>query len=365
MRVRVLLAGGGTAGHLFPCLAVAEQLAGLVPGVQSAFIGARGRIDEKLLAERDLPHYLISARPLPYRICWAAVTGLAALARGWGEARKHIRAFAPDVVFSTGGYVGAAVVLAARSSRVPVVLHVADAWPDRSNRSLSRSASAITVASPEAARHFKREVIVTGHPVRAEIATATREEGLRTLGLAADRPVLLVTGGSQGARTLNNAVLDALPELLDELGLQVIHLCGDLDYEQVKRTAADRMGEREDYRLFAYLANPGPALAAADLVVTRGGAGGPAEACLHGIPMIIVPYPYAGGHQRANAEPLAEAGAAVVVEDDEFDGARMVEVAGDILRDPDRARAMSDASRAAGYPEAAADVARVLVNAAR
>jgi len=346
IRVRVLLAGGGTAGHLFPCLAVAEQLEELVPGVQSAFIGARGRIDEKLLAERDLPHHLISVRPLPYRISWAAVTGLAALARGWAEARKHVRAFGPDVVFSAGGYVGAAVVLAARTSGVPVVLHVADARPDRSNRSLARWASAITVASPEAARRFKREVIITGHPVRAEVATATREEGLRTLGLAADRSVLLVTGGSQGARTLNNALLDALPALVDEMGLQVVHLCGDLDYEQVK-AAADRIGERQDYHLFAYLPNPGPALAAADLVVTRGGAGGPAEACLHGVPMIIVPYPYAGGHQRANAQPLAEAGAAVIVEDDEFDRAKLLAISGDILGDPGRARAIVDAARRA------------------
>ncbi len=361
--VRVLLAGGGTAGHLFPCLAVAEELAERAPELQTMFVGARGRIDEKLLAERDLPHHLISARALPYRLSWAALRGFAALLRGRAESRRLLRSFRPDVVFSTGGYVGAAVVLAAKTARIPVVLHVADAQPDRSNRLLSRWATAITVASPQAARRLKRDAIVTGHPVRCEVATATREDGLRTLSLDPDRRVLLVTGGSQGARTLNLALTEALPTLLEEMGLEVIHLAGQLDYERVKQTVAERMGEVERYHLFAHLPNPGPALAAAALVVTRAGASGVAEACLHGVPMLVVPYPHAGGHQRANAAPVVEAGAAVLVEDEQFDGRRLLEVAHSVLGDPNRARRMSEASRAAAYPEAAADVARVVLDA--
>jgi UDP-N-acetylglucosamine--N-acetylmuramyl-(pentapeptide) pyrophosphoryl-undecaprenol N-acetylglucosamine transferase len=362
--VRVLLAGGGTAGHLFPCLAVAEELAERVPGVEAMFVGARGRVDEKLLAERDLPHHLISARPMPYRLSPEALAGFVALLRGRSETRRVMRSFHPDVVFSTGGYVGAAVVLAAGTARVPVVLHVADAVPDRSNRLLARWANAITTAWPEAGRRLRRKVVVTGQPIRREVAAATREDGVAAFGLWPERPVLLITGGSQGARTLNSAVLEALPALLGEMAVQVVHLCGDLDYERVRAAAAGRGGEAADYHLLAHVPNPGPALAAADLVVTRGGANALAEACLHAVPMVVVPYPYAGGHQRANAEPLAQAGAAVVVEDAEVHGDRLLEVTRSVLDAPARAQEMSQASRAMAHPRAAAEVAAVVAEVA-
>lgn len=366
--LRVLMAGGGTAGHLFPCLAVAEELAELTGDLQVHYVGAQGRVDAQILSERGLPHHLLPARPLPYSLSPAAAAGLIALLRSTLRARGIIRTFRPDVVFSTGGYVGAAVVLAARSTRVPVVLHVSDVLPDRSNRLLARWATAITAAQPEAAQHLRRPVITTGHPVRREVAamaaSVARANARAQYGVQEDQPLLLITGGSQGARTLNYAVLEALPTLLQELGARVVHLCGATDYPELKRLVGQRWGQPQGYELIERVANTGPLLAAADLVVTRAGAASLAEACLFGVPMIIVPYPHAGGHQRYNAEPLVAAGAAVMVEDAEFTGTRLVALARELLGDRERLQAMARAARAAAHPHAARDVAQVVAAAA-
>ncbi len=363
--LRVLMAGGGTAGHLFPCVAVAEELADLEPGITVRFVGARGRIDKQILSRRGLPYDLIDAKPIPYRLSLQALSALLALVRSVRQSRAIIRRFGPHAVFTTGGFVGAAVGLAARWSRVPLALHAADAMPDRGNRLLSRWARAITTASREAADALGGAVAITGNPIRRELARATREDGVRELGLAPDLPTILVTGGSQGARRLNLAVLDALPELLDDLGVQVVHLAGSLDYETLRSQVADRLGEPERYHLIEHLPNPGLALAAADLAVTRAGAGSLAEICLHGVPMIVVPYPYAGGHQRLNAKPLADAGAAIIVEDEEFTAERLLEIARELFGDGERRSRMAEAARAAARPRAARDVAEVLIQVAR
>jgi len=364
--LRVLMAGGGTAGHLFPCVAVAEELADLEPGCSIRYVGARGRIDEQILRERKLPHDLISARPLPYRPSLEAVAGLAALVRAVRRTRAILHSFRPHIVFSTGGYVGASVGIAARLARIPLVLHAADTQPDRGNRLLARWACAITTIAPEAARVLGPRARVTGNPIRRELRQATREQGIRELGLSPGAPIIVVTGGSQGARRLNTAVVDALPVLLDELGAQVVHLSGALDFEALRAEVARRFGEGPPrYHVIAHLPNPGPALAAADLAITRAGAGSLAEICLHGVPMIVVPYPFAGGHQRLNAEPLAAAGAAVIVDDAEFTGDGVVALVRDLLGDSARLATMAAAARAAARPDAAREVAQVVIRGAR
>lgn len=366
--LRVLMAGGGTAGHLFPCLAVAEELAELAPGSEVRYVGARGRIDQRVLAERGLPHDLIDARPVPYRPSLEAVRAALATVRAVGQSGRIIRGFDPHVVFTTGGFVGAAVGLAARRAHKALVLHVPDARPDRGNRLVARWAAAITAVSERAVAALGKGV-VTGHPIRRELARATRAEGLSALGLDPDRPTILVTGGSQGARRLNLAVMAALPVLLDELGAQVVHLSGSLDHATL-RAEAERLGNPPAYHLHEHLANPGLALAVADLAITRAGAGSLAEICLHGVPMIVVPYPFAGGHQRLNAEPLAEAGAAILVPDEEFSAERLRTLARELLGDRspsgrERLARMAAAAHAAAHPDAARAVAQTVLAVAR
>lgn len=355
------MAGGGTLGHLYPCVAVAEELEAEEPAAQVSFVGARGRVDEHILRDRDLPHDLIDARPLPYGISMKAVSGVIALVRAVRQARKIIRRLQPHAVFSTGGYVGAAVGIAARLGRVPLVLHAPDVDPDRGNRMLARRAEAITVVSPAAAQVFGAKAVITGNPIRREVADATREDGITELGLDPAAPTIVVAGGSQGARRLNTAVLEAVPALTEEIGAQVVHLSGALDYPKLCAEVRERHGSPERYHLIEHLPNMGLALAAADLAVTRAGSSSLAELCLHGVPMIIVPYPHAGGHQRLNAQPLADDGAAVIVEDDRFTGETLTGLARELLGDRRRLRAMEEAALAAATPGAAGDVADVII----
>ncbi len=355
----VLLAGGGTAGHLFPCIAVAEELQAAYPDMQVRFVGASGRVDAQLLAARGLTHELIDARPMPYSLSLAAIHGAIGLVRGVSQAGRIIRDFSPQVVFSTGGYVGAAAAIAAHRARVPLVLHASDVQPDRSNRMAAHWAAAVTCVSPAAAEVFGEIATVTGHPIRREVAEATREHGMAELGLEPGRPTLVVTGGSQGARRLNMAVIGALPELLDGLGMQVVHLSGALDYASL-RGKWEELGSPEHYHLIEHLPNAGLALAAADLLITRAGAASLAEACLHGVPMIVVPYPHAGGHQRLNAEPVAASGAAVLVDDEAFTTERLLALVREIVPDAERLSAMHDAAMAAAKPGAAQEIAQIV-----
>ncbi len=358
---RILMVGGGTAGHIFPCVAVAEELQVVDADARVHFVGAGGRMDEELFTARELPHDLIDARPMPYGLSREALSGAVGLVRGVMQSRRIIRRFRPDVMFNTGGYVGAAAGIAARWQDVPLALHASDVQPDRAGRLISRWAEVVTCVSPAAEDVFGENAVVTGHPVRREVADATEDDGAREFGLERGRPTVLVTGGSQGARRLNMAVLGALPELLDEA--QIVHLCGPLDHDRLQ-AERERLGEPETYHLIEHLPNVGPALAAADLVITRAGAASLAEACLHAAPMIVVPYPHAGGHQRLNAEPLAQAGAAVLVEDEQFTSDRLLELARTLLPDNIRLREMSDAAQAAAKPGAAADVADIVLEVA-
>ena len=204
--MRVLLTGGGTAGHLFPSIAVAQAVLA-EEEAELLLVSSRHGLDAEILAQHGLPYEPISARPFPYGLSWRLFSGVWGLLRGAAQARRIITRFQPDVVMSSGGYVAAAVVPVAARRRLPIVAHVSDAYPDRTNRFLRRWATVTTLAHEEAERYFEGcECRVVGQPIRKEFFATGREEGAAALGLDPERPVLLVTGGSQGARSLNRAV---------------------------------------------------------------------------------------------------------------------------------------------------------------
>ena len=354
--------GGGTAGHLFPSVAVAQRLIA-DHDAEALFIGAEGRLDGPILQAHGLPHELIPARPFPYGLSPRIVPALVALWRSVRRCMAILRAFEPDVVFGAGGYVSVAGVLAAARLRVPAVCHVSDAQPDRANRFLARRATAITCHFAAAARTFpSRKTIVTGQPVRAEFLRTTRADGRAACGIPPDAFTLLVAGGSQGARTLNYATLDALPALLEAPDLRVIHLTGSLDYEDISRLARERLGDEPRYQCLSFHDRPWLPIAAADLCLTRAGAGSLAELAVMGRPMLIVPYPHAAGHQKLNAQPLVEAGAAVMVDNADLTAQWLTEHVRELRGDPVRVQAMSEATRASARPDAAERIADLLAN---
>jgi UDP-N-acetylglucosamine--N-acetylmuramyl-(pentapeptide) pyrophosphoryl-undecaprenol N-acetylglucosamine transferase len=285
---------------------------------------------------------------------------------GLGEAIKVVRAFQPDVLLVTGGFITVPAALAAWLQRVPVLVYLPDIEPGLAVKVIARIAKRIAVTVEDSRRYFagrELDVVVTGYPTRAGLEAVSRDEALAHFGLEPGRPVLLVTGGSRGARSLNRAVLAALPDWLKDF--QVIHLSGELDWPEVERARAALPAEQQArYHALPFLHEMGHALAAADLVVSRAGASALGEYPLFGLPAILVPYPFAWRYQKVNADYLVGRGAALRLNDEDLARDLAGQVRG-LLSDPARLAAMRAASRAAAMPGAAGRVAAELAEIAR
>lgn len=373
------IAAAGTGGHIYPGLAVAAELRRLSPDSRVIFITTRRGLGADILGRAGEEVRLVEGEPLPFRPSPRALgAGWAAL-RGALQARRHLREAGARGLLATGGYGSVPAVLAARSLNVPVVWHEQNVLPGRATRLVGRLAYAVALGFSEAAAYLPRRtaarVLVTGNPVRREVLTTPRVEGARRLGLDPSRFTILVMGASQGARRLNQAVVEAATELAALEGAQVLVSAGTARFgEMVEaleaccpggRAGPDRW-ERGALRVVPYLADMPAALAACDLAVSRAGAISLAELTARGIPMILVPYPYAAeDHQRLNAEVMERAGAAIVVPDGELSGRRLLALIRSLAADRRRLSAMAEKSRERGLPRAAIDVAELLLQAAK
>jgi UDP-N-acetylglucosamine--N-acetylmuramyl-(pentapeptide) pyrophosphoryl-undecaprenol N-acetylglucosamine transferase len=328
------------------------------------YIGQAGSIEEALVARASVPFAAVESGQIRGRAPWEAARSVARMRVGAAECTALIRDFRPDVAFVTGGYVAAPVAWAAWRAKVPLLIYLPDLEPGLEIRVTSRLASQIAVSVPEAAPYFRGKAIVTGYPVRRELWEADRVAARAVLGLDDDLPVLLVFGGSRGARSINRALMQALPTLLPRC--QIVHISGELDWPEVSAVReSDASGDLlARYHAYPYLHDEmTQALAAADLVIARAGASTLGEFPALGLPAILVPYPHAGKHQYTNAAYLADRGAATIVEDSAVATALAPTVL-DLLGNPERLAAMSRASRALARPDAADRIADLLITLA-
>ncbi len=320
-------------------------------------------MEETLTGRARIRFEGISASGLRGKNPLAALRGLWALSQGFGQARRLIRSYRPDVLFVTGGYVCVPVTLAARWAGIPTLIYLPDMRPGLAIKYLSRFADRVAVTAPPAARYFRPgQAVVTGYPVRRELFERDRAEARARLGLKGGEdslPVLLVFGGSQGAHSINRAVCDGIETLLG--AAQVIHLSGPRDAGWTReRRAALPEPLQARYHLYPYLHEEMvDALLAADLVVSRAGASTLGEFPAAGLPAVLVPYPYAGAHQWDNARYLVEAGAAVTVQDADLRTA-LVPAVLNLLADQQRRAVMRRAARALAQPDAARHIASQL-----
>lgn len=292
---------------------------------------------------------------------WVAARNLLKAGRGVVQTGRLIAEFQPDVVFVTGGFVAGPVALAAWRAHVPVFIYLPDMEPGLTVRRTSRFARRVGVTFPEVARWFPDKAVVTGYPVRQEILALAGQHDLarQRLGLADDLPVLLVFGGSRGARSINQALASALPTLLPHC--QIVHISGTLDWPTVEAQAHSLpAGLRSRYHAYAYLHDEMPlALAAADLVVARAGASTLGEFPALGLPSILVPLPHSGQHQEINADALARHGAAIKLPDSQL-ATQLAPTVLRLLQNRTELAAMSQAAQALAQPAAAATIAQEL-----
>lgn len=363
--MRVLFTGGGTGGHVYPALAVADQLkARGVDPAQLAWVGRPASIEEQLVTLYGMAYRPISSGALRGRSPWQGVKSVVHLLRGVGEGRRLIRELRPDAVFSTGGYVTAPLTLAAWMQRVPVTIYLPDMEPGLAVRFLARFAARVCVSFDSVSAFFdQRKVLVTGYPVRYGLVTADREAARVRLGLDGSK-ALLVLGGSSGAHSINQAVSRHLATLLEVT--QIVHVSGAADLDELReQRAALSVQQASRYHLYGYLHEEMiDALVAADLVVARAGASTLAEFPAARLPAILVPYPYAGEHQRVNAEYLTQRGGAVVVNDADLD-ARLLGKVRALLSDEPRLAGMAAAMGSLSVPDAADRLAECLLDVAQ
>ncbi len=366
--MRVLIAGGGTAGHVFPALALARRLAA-AHGVEVHFAGTGSGQESRLVPEAGFPFATVEARPLErtlsVRALRAPFSALASVAR----CRPLVEG--ADVVVGMGGYVSVPVAVAAIRARRPLVLHEQNAVPGLANRALARAARTVALSFAEAERMLPRSArtILTGNPVRERILAVPSErevlakEAREDLGLEADRKTVLVVGGSQGALTLCRATVEALEPLRRRRDLQIVLLTGSAHFEAVQQSLST--DDRAIVRAVPFLERMELAYAVADLVVARAGATTIAELTVCGLPSMLIPYPYATGrHQEANARALQRAGAATIVMDEALTGELLAVRVTDLVDDPDRLRRMAERARAWSRPDAAQTLAEAVLEAA-
>jgi UDP-N-acetylglucosamine--N-acetylmuramyl-(pentapeptide) pyrophosphoryl-undecaprenol N-acetylglucosamine transferase len=358
--MRILIAAGGTGGHVYPALAVARSLRERAPEADFRWLGGRRGLEASIVPAEGYPLELLALRSLR-TVDMSVHTVLDPLRLGasYPQALAKLTRRRPDVLFTTGGYIAIPVIAAAATLRIPSLMWEGNLVPGRSVRASARMASALAVSFAEACARLPGPCFVTGTPIRS-FAGRDRTAARRAFGLEAATPVLFIFGGSQQVRRLNRAVWDALPTLVGSVS--VIHMTGEPAYAEALKTRESLAPEaRARYKPYPFLRGEmTDALVAADMLVGRAGSSTLAEASALGLPMVVVPYPHASAHQVANARALADAGAARIVPDEELDAAKLIDAAG-LLARPADLDAMRDASRKFGRPGAADAVADLVM----
>ena len=377
--MRLLICAGGTGGGVYPALAVLQAIK---DNAEVLWIGGEGGMETKLVERSGIPFRTIPAagvhgiglRTLP-RNLWQVGRGVLA-------SRRILREFKPDVLFFTGGYV--AVPMALAGWKVPSLLYVPDIEPGLALNTLARFADKIAITAEDSLRYFTNtrgthadknadRITLTGYPVRANLARWTRQEARKELNLSEEGPILLVLGGSKGARSINTAVLANLPSLVE--AAQIIHITGELDWPNVEEKAKDLFNDdlqrstiagiptiqSARYHAYPYLHElMGAALAAADLALSRAGASTLGEYPLFGLPAVLVPYPHAWRYQKINADYLVRHAAAILLEDENLSD-QLLPTIKDLLNQPNKLASMRAAMQQLAHPQAAIQIGRQLL----
>jgi UDP-N-acetylglucosamine--N-acetylmuramyl-(pentapeptide) pyrophosphoryl-undecaprenol N-acetylglucosamine transferase len=357
--VHVVLAGGGTAGHIEPALAVAQALRRRDSAIGVTMLGTARGLETRLVPARGFDLALIPPVPLPRALTPSLLTVPTRMRAAVRETAAILRRVEADVVVGFGGYVSLPAYLAARSEKLPYVVHEANAKPGLANRWGARFTPYVAVS---VADHRLPNAVPLGIPLRREVSTldrAVERAGARAhFGLLADAPTLLVSGGSQGARSLNRAIAGGAADLL-AAGVQILHVAGPTQLPDVEVARDDvlagllaRPADHPPYVALGYVDEMNLAYAAADLMLCRAGAMTCAELAAIGLPGAYVPLPHGNGEQRFNAEPIVEAGGGLLVSDADLQPSWLRETLLPLLLDPERLAQMSKKAAELGRPDA-------------
>lgn len=366
--MRVLFAGGGTGGHIYPAIAIAKALKATEHNTEIMFLGAERGMECQLVPKEGFNLHTVPVSGLSRKNPLQAANALLLAAAGVQRARRIVREFRPDVAVGTGGYVSGPVILAAALSGVPTLIHEQNAFPGLTTRALSRFARVVAVSHSEAKEHLgrARKVVVTGMPIREAFFSMTKNEGRRRLGIPDDAKVVLAVGGSGGALHMNKVLAEAAPELLADPHTLLLQISGERYYERVVSWQTELSLEadtRSRWQIIRFMYDMPAALAAADLVISRAGSSTLAEIAAVGTPAIIIPSPnVTDNHQEHNANALVRKEAALMIRDQLLSRQTLLYNVESLFKQPHRLTQMAENSRKASFPHATDDLVRLVID---
>lgn len=356
--MRVILSGGGTGGHIYPAVSIAKEIKKQYQNAEILFIGTEKGLESSIVPKEGFNLLKIKVRGFERKLSLGNVIAVKESFTSLFRVSKIIRDFKPDIVIGTGGYVCGSVLLAAALMNVPTLIHEQNAFPGVTNKILARLVDIIAVNFSEAKAYFPQnsKVIVTGNPIRSDMLSISREDGLKEFGFSKELPVVFVVGGSRGAKRLNESVLLLAKQAVDKKSLQMLHMTGETQYEDIvqKYSSQGTALDTRYLKVVPYLHNMPYALAACDIIISRCGASTLSEITALGKPSILIPYPYAtDNHQEYNARALEKNGAAVVILERDLNAELLYDEVADMLNKPEKANLMKIKSKELGRTDAA------------
>ena len=359
--MRIIVSGGGTGGHIYPAVTIANQIKEKQPDAEIIFVGTREGLESEIVPRYGYPIEFIEVAGFQRKLSLDTIKSTFKLLAGLIDALKLIRKIKPDLVVGTGGYVCGPVLFLAALQGIPTCIQEQNAMPGVTNKILAHFVKKVFLGYQEAGKYFggNSDKIFTGNPIRKEILEVSRATAIEKFKLDPAKKTILVSGGSRGARSINDAMALVETSLAGRSDVQVIHITGETGYEKFIGQVEKKVLMSDNIKVFRYMHDMPMALAAADLAIFRSGAIGLAELMARGIPSILVPYPYAtANHQEHNARAVEGAGGAVVILDKELTGEILLKQIESLLADESKLQKMKDAAKALGRPEAAEDIAR-------
>lgn len=355
--MRIIVTGGGTGGHIYPALAIAKGILARNPNSEILYVGTKEGMEARLVPEEGIDFRGVSGQGLPRRLSLETLKVGAKSFKALWETKQIFKTYKPDLVVGTGGYVSGPVVLTAALFGIPTLLHEQNALPGITNKTLARFVRKVMVTFPESIAHFgvRKKLVLTGLPVRPEIGTISRAQGAKRMGLQPEQLTLLVTGGSRGARSINQAMPAVLKKLLDYPEVQVIWATGKATYDETIKALSESgiVWQRKNWKILEYLKDMPEALACSDLFIGRAGATTLAEIMVAGKPGILIPYPFAAeNHQEYNARALEKDGAGRVILDSELTGDTLWQMIQGLLAKPQELEKMAASALKLGQPNA-------------
>ena len=369
--MRIIVSGGGTGGHIYPALTLIRTIQNKMPEAEFLYVGTELGLESDIIPKENLPFIALDlSGGFERHFTLENIKRAANAILSVKKAINIIKDFKPDVAVGTGGYVCGPILLAASLEKVPTLIQEQNVVAGITNKILSKFVTKIAVGSERALQHFPADkTVYTGNPIRAEVLQASREAGLEHFGFDESKPVVLISGGSRGARSINRAMVDVLVDAASNPTAQFLHVTGKTEYDDVINRIKDagiNLEEAKHIRVEPYLYNMPQAMAMADLAVFRAGATGLAELTARGVPSILIPYPYAAeNHQEYNARALVDAGAARMILNKDLNSEILQKDISELLNDPQMLKLMAEASLKLGRPQAADEIAEIILQLAK